>query len=275
MSNLPQLRQLMKTDQVQKQFEGMLKDNAASFITTVITNVSNNKSLQNVSPNSIILAAATSAALKLPVNPNLGYAAIIPFKGVAQLQVMVNGWMALAKRSGQVKKLICEPVHEGELIEANKFTEEYKFKDLGIDDDSKIIGFMCKLEEINGFEKTLYWDKNKVLNHGKKYSKTFSRSDSLWRTNFAAMGRKTILKHMLVKYATLSLELQTAIDRDEHTLEGEITDIKATPDFDVPESNYEELKDDKEQDKKEEKKKIVKEEAEVKPKEPTKDEIEF
>jgi len=232
MSNLPQLRQLMKTDQVQKQFEGMLKDNAASFITTVITNVSNNKSLQNVSPNSIILAAATSAALKLPVNPNLGYAAIIPFKGVAQLQVMVNGWMALAKRSGQVKKLICEPVHEGELIEANKFTEEYKFKDLGIDDDSKIIGFMCKLEEINGFEKTLYWD--------------FSRSDSLWRTNFAAMGRKTILKHMLVKYATLSLELQTAIDRDEHTLEGEITDIKATPDFDVPESNYEELKDDKE-----------------------------
>jgi len=223
--NLPQLKQILKTDAVQAQFQGMLKDRASAFITSVITTVSNNGNLQKASPTSIILCAATSASLNLPVNPALGYAAIIPYGNTAQLQIMVDGWVALAKRGGQLEVLTCEPVYEGELLTKDRFHERYDFLDSGCEDESKIIGFMCYMEEINGFHKTIYWSKEKVMAHGKQYSKNFNNSSSLWKTNFPAMARKTLVKHMLKKYGTLSTDMQTAIERDERNLKGEIQDV--------------------------------------------------
>lgn len=229
--NLPQLRTLFKTDSVKAQFQEMLKEKASSYMTSVITTVSNNTQLQDAEPSSIILAAAASAALDLPVTPSLGQAAIIPFKtkdgNKAQLQIMVNGWVALAKRSGVLETLTCEPVYEGELISQDRFHEDYQFIDTGCTDESKIIGYMCYMRETNGFQKTIYWTKEQILEHGKKYSKTFNFANSLWKTDFKAMARKTLIKHMLTKYATLSLEMQTAIERDEKPLrrteDGEIT----------------------------------------------------
>lgn len=231
MSNLPELRNMLKADSVKQQFNDMLKDNAPAFLSSLITTVNNNKSLQAANPKDLVLVAATAASLNLSVNPNLGYASVIPYRngrtGVTSvsLQIMVNGWVALAKRGGQIKKLICEPVYEGELLRRDRFNEDYDFLDTGCTDESKIIGCMCKLEEIGGFKKTEYWDKERIMAHGKRYSKSWSRPDSLWHKNFTAMARKTLLKYVLTKYATLSFDLQTAIERDERQLEGSIDDV--------------------------------------------------
>lgn len=224
--NLPQLSQLMKSDKVQKQFQGMLKERASSFMTSVITTVSNNEYLQKASPSSIILCAATSASLNLPVNPSLGYAAIIPYGSKAQLQIMVDGWVALAKRGGQLEVLTCEPVYEGELLAKDRFHEHYDFLDSGCEDESKIIGFMCYMRELNGFQKTIYWTKKKIMQHGKKYSKNYNSPSSLWKTDFPSMARKTLIKHMLKKYGTLSTDMQTAIERDERALDGNVQDME-------------------------------------------------
>lgn len=245
-TNIKQLSQLMKTDKVKNQFNSLLDNMAASYISSVVTVVNNSPYLQKVSPNSIILSAVASAALKLPVNPNLGYAAIVPYGRDAQLQIMVNGWVSLAKRSGQLTKLICEPVYEGELISRDRFTEKYSFLDTGCEDESKIIGFMCYLEEANGFRKTIYWTKERIINHGKRFSKTFNQSNGLWQKNFTAMARKTLIKHMLTKYATLSTEMQQALERDEKPLTGTVDDINVKEDDYINEEEHPEVSEEPE-----------------------------
>lgn len=51
--------------------------------------------------------------------------------------------------------------------------------------------------------------------HGMKYSKTFSKSSSLWKTDFETMGCKTVIKLLLSKFGPLTIEMQKAIIADQ------------------------------------------------------------
>ena len=75
--------------------------------------------------------------------------------------------------------------------------------------------------------------KERVQAHGKKYSQSFSSKYSPWQSDFDAMARKTVLKHMLSTYAPLSTELQEAIvaDNEDSTVsnKNEIKDVTQEP----------------------------------------------
>ena len=134
---------------------------------------------------------------------------------------MVNSWVfdkgliELAERSGQFKNIIDEVVYEGQLVKKNKFTGEYVF-----DEDAKtsdtVIGYMARLDLINGFSKTIFWTKEEVEAHAKKFSQAFrSGYTSPWKTDFDAMARKTVLKALFSKYAPKSIAIQQAIKFDQ------------------------------------------------------------
>ena len=72
---------------VQERFEKMLGKESAGFLSSLLSLVNNNNLLQKASPTSVLAAAATAAALKLPINPTLGKAWIVPYKGAAQFQI--------------------------------------------------------------------------------------------------------------------------------------------------------------------------------------------
>lgn len=100
-------------------------------------------------------------------------------------------------------------------------------------ENEKVVGYFAFMRLANGFEKTVFWTKERVQAHGKKYSQSFSSKYSPWQSDFDAMARKTVLKHMLSTYAPLSTELQEAIaaDNADSTIsnKNEIKDVTQEP----------------------------------------------
>lgn len=227
-NNLVELKSALKTDAVKTKFFDMLGSKSAGFLTSIMNVVQNNALLQKADTNSVLLAAAQAASLDLPINPNLGFSAIIPFNDtrnhrcVATFQIMRDGWVELCLRTGQFEYIVNEPVYEGELVEKNRFTDTYIFDESKRTSD-KIIGYMAAFKLTNGYKKTLFMTIDEVKEHGKKYSQTFRNNKGLWIDAFDAMARKTCLKLLLKKYAPKSIEvISKAVLSDQATFSGSL-----------------------------------------------------
>ena len=144
---------------------------------------------------------------------------------------MVNLWISdlgllqLCQRSGQFKKILAAPVHEGEYISGDEFDEDYVFDKKQRKSD-KIIGYMAKFELLNGFTKVAYWDVDKVKAHATKFSQAFrSGFNSPWKSDFDSMALKTVLKSIL-KYAPKSIEMQNAVTFDQAVVSTNVSDVQ-------------------------------------------------
>ena len=229
-NNIIALRDKLNSEAIQKKFSDMLGKKSAGFLTSVMSVAQNNALLAKAEPNSVVLAAGQAAALDLPINPNLGYAAIVPYndkksgKCLAQFQIMRDGWVELAMRTGQVVAIANEVVYEGELVSQNRFTDTYVFDESKRKSD-KIIGYMAYIRLANNFEKTVYWTIEQCKAHGARYSKSFSQDSSLWKTDFDSMAKKTLLKYIIKKYCPKSIEMLNAVVNDQGVYDGDLSNI--------------------------------------------------
>lgn len=227
-NNLPQLKSALNAPSVKAKFEEMLGKRASQFMTSITSVVGNNALLQKADVNSIIMGAATAASMDLPLNPNLGYAALVPFNSkegcFAQLQVMVKGWVELFLRSGQCQNIICETVYEGQLVKKNKFTGEYVFDESAKKSD-KIEGFMAYFRLSNGFEKYEYMTVEEVKAHAQKFSQTYRKDIGPWKDMFEQMAQKSVLKRLLTKWAPKSIEMQQMAMFDQAVIRGDINNM--------------------------------------------------
>ena len=234
-NNLPALKSALNAPSVKAKFEEMLGKRSSQFMTSITSVVTNNTLLQKADVNSIIMGSAVAASMDLPLNPNLGYAALVPFNSkdgcFAQLQIMVKGWTELFLRSGQCQSIICETVYEGQLVKKNKFTGEYVFDEDAKKSD-KIIGFMAYFKLTNGFEKYDYMTVEEVKAHAQRFSQTYRKGAGIWKDHFEAMAQKTVLKRLLTKYAPKSIEMQQMAIFDQSVIKGSVDRIdEATPDY--------------------------------------------
>ena len=234
-TNLVALKGYFENDAVKKNLKAMLGQKAQGFATSVLSVVNNNKLLQNADPASIYSSAMVAASLDLPINPNLSFAAIVPYGRSAQFQIMTRGLVQLAIRSGVYAKITNCDVHEGELVKADPFTDEYVF-DASKRTSDKVIGYMAYFKTTSGFEKYYYMSKEDALAHGKKYSKSFTTG--VWSTDPDAMGRKSCLKLLLSKFGILSIELQRAIKFDQGVIKGDFSQMESVEDIDAVEVDY-------------------------------------
>jgi len=234
-ANLIALKGFFDNESVKGNLRAMLGQKAQGFATSVLSVVNNNKLLQNADPKSIYSSAMVAASLDMPINPNLGFAAIVPYGRNAQFQIMVRGLTQLAIRSGQYAKITNCDVHEGELVKADPFRDEYEF-DVSKRISDKVIGYMAYFRTIGGFEKYMYLTKEEALAHGKRYSKSFN--SGVWATDPDAMGRKTCLKMLLSRFGILSIELQRAIRFDQAVVKDDITQLENINDIDDAEIEY-------------------------------------
>lgn len=202
---------MFKQDSVQARFQRMLGKKSAGFISSVITVVSQNKLLQNVDMRTVLSAASIAASLDLPILPSLGRAWIVPYKGVAQFQIGYLGYVELAQRSGLYKSINVNTVYEGEVVKWNKFTEELTY---GEQEGDAAIGYCASFELLNGFRKVVYWTKDAVIKHAKRFSKSYNSSSSPWQSDFDAMAMKTVLAYTLRHWGPMSIEMQKAMAED-------------------------------------------------------------
>ena len=212
------LSALIKSPAVKDRFAEVLKTKGDSFLASVLTTVNNSALLQKAEPTTILSAAMVAASLELPIVPSLGFAALVPFRDgktgvcVCQFQIMARGLVQLALRTGQYRKIEVESVRTGEIKSRNRFTGEIEF---GEPTDNNVVGYLGFFELCNGFRKFLYMTNEEINEHAQKYSQTAKRGYGLWVDNFEAMAKKTVLKLLLAKWGPLSVEMQTALLRDQ------------------------------------------------------------
>lgn len=223
------LQQLLSSAVIKKRFEELLDNSASSFISSILTIVRSNSRLQDCSPNSILSAAGIAAALKLPINPGLGFAFIVPYKNQAQFQLGYKGFIQLAMRSGQYRTLNSAAVREGQIEDIDFVTGEI-IRGEKISDE--IVGYCAYMELLNGFNKALYMSIEELQAHAEKYSQSFAydmksgKKSSVWSTNFDAMAKKTVLKKLLSNFGIISIDQQsvdlaTALQADQAVITDE------------------------------------------------------
>lgn len=195
------------------------------FVTSIVACVSNNPQLAICDNSTILSAGLQGAALDLSPSPALGHFYMVPFEDrknsrtVAQFQIGYKGYIQLAIRSGQYRRINVIALKEGELISYNRLTEEI-FTKL-IDDDEirdalPTTGYYAMFELSNGFIKTMYWSRSKMENHAVKYSKGYAarKGYTFWEKDFDGMAFKTMLRQLLSKWGVMSIELQKAFEAD-------------------------------------------------------------
>lgn len=246
----------LTNDAVKNQINSVIggKD-GTKFIAAVISAVNNNPALQECTNQSILSAALLGESLKLSPSPQLGQYYMVPFNDnknnvkAAQFQLGYKGYIQLAIRSGQYKKLNVLAIKEGELIRFDPLNEEIEVKLIEDEEEREnaaTIGYYAMFEYSNGFKKAMYWSKKKMLAHADRYSQAFSKDakevtvkgnkktkvsfedfeagnypkadewlySSFWYRDFDGMAYKTMLRQLISKWGIMSIEMQNAIDAD-------------------------------------------------------------
>ncbi|MDT2857917.1 recombinase RecT [Lactococcus lactis] len=227
----------LKQDNIMQQLSETLGRNSAPLVTSALTAVANNYQLKDATPVSVYTSLMKAAALNLTVDPNLGFAYLVPYKRnfkengqwvnvtEAQLQIGYKGLVQLALRSGQIKSVNTGTIYESEFKGYNKITGEFTIDETIIPDEDKdeVAGYFAYVQLVNGGEVKQFSRKKQIEHFAKKYSKAYSydldnnKKSSPWSTEFNAMAEKTVLKQVL-KFVPMSLEMQEAVSVDENDM---------------------------------------------------------
>ena len=248
----PKFSVMISTPGYQKLINNTLKDpkRAQRFISAITSAVAVNPALQECDPATVLSGALLGESLGLSPSPQLGQYYLIPYdnkkKGCkdAQFQMGYKGYVQLALRSGYYKRLNVISVKAGELVRFDPLTEEIELNMIQ-DEDARekapTIGYLAMFEYLNGFKKTIYWSREKMINHADRYSPAFSKNatggkypkvsfedycaknypksdewkySSFWYKDFDSMAYKTMLRQLISKWGIMSIELQTAFEED-------------------------------------------------------------
>ena len=228
----PSVNQLMNSmldgEKLRGRFNELLGSRSAQFVSSLVSMVNADQNLQQAfyeAPMTVIQAGLKAAAFDLPIDQNLGYAYIVPFKNskkdangnwTSKMEAsFILGWKGmhqLALRTGAYKTINVVDIREGELKSYNRLTEEVDIEFIEDDDlrESKpIIGYLGYYRLVNGAEKTIYMTVKQIENHEKKFRKGQYMSKG-WRDDFDAMARKTVYRKLIGKWGVMSIQYQSA-----------------------------------------------------------------
>nr|DAL76823.1 MAG TPA: RecT protein [Bacteriophage sp.] len=203
--------------------------NSTRFISSVVSAVQTNPTLSQCTNGSILSAALLGEALQLTPSPQLGQYYMVPYDNSksrtkeAQFQLGYKGYIQLAIRSGQYRKIVVSEVKEGEVNYFNPVTEEFSMNPILNTKDRnsrETVGYYAMFELMNGFRKELYWTKDMMQSHAETYSSGY-RNDirkhtahTFWSKNYDAMAKKTLIRQLISKWGIMSIEMTKAYEND-------------------------------------------------------------
>lgn len=223
----PTFSAMITSSGYQRLINSTIKDQnkAQRFVSAITSAVAINPDLQECDPATILSAALLGESLDLSPSPQLGQYYLVPFnnrnKGCkdAQFQMGYKGYIQLALRSGYYKRLNVMAVKAGELKNWNPLTEEIEIeliRDDQIREKTETTGYVAMFEYVNGFQKTIYWSRQKMEAHALRYSKGYAakKGYTFWEKDFDAMAYKTMLRQLISKWGVMSIDLQNAFEQD-------------------------------------------------------------
>lgn len=222
------LNSLLDSEGYRKRFDELLGARAPQFISSIVSLVNADPTMQKVfyeAPVTIIQAALKAATFDLPIDPNLGYAYIVPFNNTAKAAdgstrkrmeatfiMGYKGMNQLALRTGVYKTINVIDIREGELKHYNRLTEEIDIDFIEDEEERErlpIIGWVGYYKLINGTEKTIYMTKKQIEAHERKHRKGQYMGKG-WREDFDAMAAKTVFRRLIGKWGLMSIDYQKA-----------------------------------------------------------------
>lgn len=247
-------------------------ERAKRFIAAISSAVAVNAALQACDAGSILSGALLGESLNLAPSPQLGQYYLVPFKQKAKFDRNGNciqpevtkaqfilgykGYIQLAIRSGQYRKLNVMEIKQGELVRFDPLNEEIVcniIPDYEQREATPTIGYYAMFEYLNGFRKAIYWSREKMMQHADTYSPAYSAAahqklingeipekdkwkySSFWYKNFGDMAKKTMLRQLISRWGIMSTELQAAINSDNSVSSiGPKDEIVTTPESDLP-----------------------------------------
>lgn len=243
------------------------------FVAAITSSVAVNPALQDCNPATILAGALLGESLNLSPSPQLGQYYLVPFENrikgkdgktlyvtnekgekvldergkwipvtekQAQFVMGYKGYIQLAIRSGQYKDMDVMIIHEGEYLGKDPSTGKARFRFIEDDDEREsrpVIGYLAYFEYLNGFIKSVYWSKVKMINHADEYSAAFNaeimkkleageipenekwKYSSLWYKNFGEMAKKTMLRHLISRWGIMSIDMQQAFVHDSQIIQ--------------------------------------------------------
>lgn len=196
-------------------FDEVLGKRAPQFMASISNVVSQSRQLSQCEPRSVIAAAFVAATLDLPIDKNLGFAWVVPYKDTATFQLGYKGFVQLALRSGQYARMNACPVNK-EAFNGYDEVGEPVIDWTKLDESKPPVGYAAAWKLTNGFTKTVYWTKEKVEAHAKRFSQAYrGKGDTPWKSDFDAMALKTVLKNGLSRWGILSIDMQKAVQHDQ------------------------------------------------------------
>ncbi len=237
-----QIKGALAHPNTRQMFEDVLKDNAGAFIASILDLYQSDGYLQKCDPNAVIRECMKAASLKLPINKNLGFAYIVPYKNVPQFQMGWKGYVQLGLRTGQFKYLNAGCIMDGQRVREDQLSGAIEI--MGEPKSSTVIGYFAFMQLINGFQKAVYLSKEQAMAHAKRYSQAYqydlreNKKASLWSTDPDAMGMKTAIK-ALAKYFPMTVEMAKVLDEQEESIiDGEIAEnANQGPVIEVPKAD--------------------------------------
>lgn len=214
-NNVSKMKMILNAANTQERLASYMdKADSRAFVMSVLNLYTGDTLLQNCDPNLCLAECMKAAALSLPVAKQFGYCYIIPYSNKPQFQMGYKGWLQLAIRSGAYKSITADAVYEGEVPKFNRVTDEFSID--GEPTSENVIGYFARFELNSGFHKAIYWPKEKVIAHAKRYSQAYKsgKKDSPWFTAPDSMGCKTVLMQILTRYGVMSSAMQTALQQD-------------------------------------------------------------
>lgn len=260
----PSFSVAITTDKYKAMVNRSIRDpkEANRFISAITSAVAVNPALQECEPSTVLAGALLGNSLGLSPSPQLGQYYLVPFKNKAkfdrsgrmvkpetvdaQFVLGYKGYVQLALRSGYYKHLNVIAVKAGELVRFDPLTEEVEINlnpDELARENSASIGYLATFEYLNGFRKVIYWSRDKMEAHALRYSKGYAakKGYTFWEKDFDAMAFKTMLRQLISKWGIMSIDLQTAFEKD--VVQEQDGDFLGTPDAPDPEPQSPELPD--------------------------------
>lgn len=207
------MKGVIASPKVKDRMNELLGKESSAFLSSVLDLYSSDGYLAKCNAADVMTECMKAAALKLPISKSLGFAYVVPYGNKPQFTLGYKGMIQLAQRTGQYKYINADMVYEGEMVKNDRITGMVQIT--GEAKSENVIGYFAYFQLLNGFEKCIYWTREKVMTHAQRYSKSFNQSGSAWQTNFDAMALKTVLRNIISKYGIMSIEMVNAISNDD------------------------------------------------------------
>ncbi|HOG08679.1 MAG TPA: recombinase RecT [Syntrophales bacterium] len=199
---------------------------ADRLLRVAMTSIQRTPKLLDCTQRSLLACIMTCAQLGLEPDQFLGQAYLVPFGNVCTLIPGYRGYIALARRSGEVQSVSAQAVYD-----KDHFVLQY-----GIDEKLEHVPYEPSEKELDGQDPRGSFKGAYVIFKYKDGSYSFdymgkaeidrirkrskASSDGPWVTDYAEMAKKTVIKRHS-KLAPLSVEFQRAVALEDRAMAGE------------------------------------------------------